>query len=98
MALKKMAIQAYKDPKFTQTVGDPYSVLVNPDEYSHKYTILYNDTSAQGANGPSPGFNKMGQETVAFTIWFDGTGVVPDFPRLQGNSSVAAQITSFRAL
>jgi len=98
MALKKMAIQAYKDPKFTQQQGKPYQVLINPDEYSHKFAIVYNDTAGQGANGFSPGFNKMGRETMSFTIWFDGTGVIPTFPRSEATSSVDEQIKALKAL
>jgi hypothetical protein len=98
MPFKKMAIQAFEDEDFSKKTGTPYDVLINPAEYSHNFTILYNDTSGAGASAPSPGFNKMGKETMSFTIWFDGTGVVPGFPLSQGSSSVDEQITVFKKM
>jgi Contractile injection system tube protein len=94
----KMAIEAFKDTAFSQQVGTKYEVLINPAEYSHKLAIQYHNTNGQGANGNSPGFNKMGKETMSFTIWFDGTGVIPGLPQTQGSSSVAAQIQTFKDL
>ncbi|MEO8037112.1 MAG: tail protein X [Acidobacteriota bacterium] len=100
MALAKLTFQAYSDPTFSEDkkVGNPYSVQINPDEYSHNYTIKYNDTSAPGAPGISPGFNRMGQEKVTFTIWFDGTGIVPETPRSQRGSSIHEQIDAFKSM
>ena len=95
MSLEKMTIEAYSDPKFQSVKGQPYHVMINPEEYSHSYAIIYNDTNGQGANGTSQAFNRMGPETVSFTIWFDRSGVVryrevledarnePDYQKLQ---------------
>jgi hypothetical protein len=94
----KMSIEAFKDTKFSQRVGTKYDVLINPDEYSHKLAIKYHNTSGQGANGNAPVFSKMGEDTVSFTIWFDGTGVIPGFPLSQGSSTIAEQITAFKNL
>ena len=98
MALEKMTIEAFGDPKFQKRRRPPYSVMINPEEYVHKYSILHNDANAAGANGTSQEFNRMGPETVSFTIWFDRTGVVPGFPRIGGNTNLALQIKQFKAL
>jgi Contractile injection system tube protein len=98
MALEKMTIEAFSDGKFQKRKGQPYHVLINPEEYAHKYSILHNDTHALGANGTSQEFSRMGPETVSFTIWFDRTGVVPGFPRMGGTTSLAQQIKLFKAL
>jgi len=97
MALKKMTIVAYDDDEFTSQSGS-YSVLINPDEYSHKYKILYNKKKGQGAKAEEPTFNRMCGETVSFTIWFDGTGVVPDVTGTAGSTSIRDQIRDFRHL
>jgi len=94
----KMSIEAFEDVAFSKKAGDTYSVLVNPDEYSHKLAIQYHDTNGQGAAGNTPGFNKMGRETISFTIWFDGTGVVPGVTMPPDNSSIATQIQTFKDL
>lgn len=76
-SLEKMVITAYSDQNFTTQVGSPYSVWINPASYSHKYAIYYNDRQAQGSDGGSPDFNRVGPETVSFELVFDATGVVP---------------------
>ena len=75
--LEKMKIIAFKDPKFTQQVGEPMTVYINPEKYSHSYKVCYNNVQAQGANGSLFTFNQIGTETVDFELVFDGTGVVP---------------------
>jgi contractile injection system tube protein len=97
MALKKMSIVAYSDKEFSSEVGK-YDVLINPDTYTHNYTIQYNDATGQGKNGTFTVFRRMGEETVSFTITFDGTGVVPGAPAEGGTSSIKQQIDSFRTL
>lgn len=98
MALEKMTIEAFSDTKFQKRKGQPYTVMINPEEYTHKYSIVYGDANGQGANGTSQQFNRMGPETVSFTIWFDQSGVLPEFPRFGASTSLAMQIKKFKAL
>ncbi len=97
MALKKMSIVAYSDHTFNSEVGT-YDVLINPETYSHSFSIQYNDSTGQGKNGAFTQFRRMGEETVSFKITFDGTGVVPGSPAVGGTSSVKQQIDDFRNL
>lgn len=76
--LEKMNIAAYTDGQFTAQTGKTFTVWINPATYTHRYKILYNNRQAQGSNGPSPDFNRMGNETVSFDLTFDATGVVPN--------------------
>ena len=94
MALSKMIIYAYSDNTFSTQTGYPFTVYINPAEYSHKYEIRYNDVNAQGSSGNSPGFNRMGHETVSFRLYFDGTGVVASAPL----KTVKEQIEKFRGV
>ena len=75
--LEKMIITAYSDQNFKSQVGAPLSVWINPASYIYTYSVLYNDRQAQGAEGPSPDFNRMGPDSVSFDLVFDATGVVP---------------------
>jgi len=99
--LEKMLVTAYSDANFQTQVGDAYSVWINPTSYSYKFGIQYNNRQAQGANGPSPDFNKVGPDSVSFELLFDATGVVPS--PIAGKSAVPddgvySQIEAFKAL
>jgi hypothetical protein len=94
--MNKLVIWGYKDDKFkTLAAPDPFVVTINPDEYSHSYEIVYNCATGQGAKAKSPQFNQVGREHVSFTLWFDGSGVVPDMAR-RDTTSIQSQITKFR--
>jgi phage tail protein X len=73
--LQKMEIKAYSDPEFSSFVGK-FTVDINPATYEQTYSICYNDTRAQGSNGPSPEFNKVSNADMTFEFVFDGTGVI----------------------
>jgi phage tail protein X len=75
-SLEHMVIKAYADEEFNQQVGQ-FTVWINPASYTHDYSIQYSDRQGPGSNGASPEFNKVCQETVAFELVFDATGVVP---------------------
>lgn len=95
--LNKLKITAYSDGSFTKQVGAPFSVLINPEKYTHGYKIKYTDPKGQGSNGGSPNFNKIPSETVGFEIVFDGTGVVPS-QTLGTPVDVKTQIDAFKEL
>jgi nucleoid-associated protein YgaU len=77
MSLEPMVVTAYEDANFNSRTGDPFTVWINPASYNHTYSIAYRDRQAQGSPGPSAEFSKVGQDTVAFDLVFDTTGVVP---------------------
>lgn len=100
-SLEKMTITAYSDADFNTAVGKPFTVWINPATYVYKFKILYNNRQAQGSNGPSPDFNRVGCDSVSFDLVFDATGVVPS--PLAGVSDapadgVAGLIAQFQAL
>lgn len=102
-SLERMIITAYSDPNFTTQVaqaGNPFTVWINPASYSEESTIIYNDRQAQGSSGPSPEFNRFGQDKISFDLIFDATGVIP--PPIPGTpmprNGVAGIIAQFRLL
>ena len=100
-SLVKMKVEAYSDPKFKKQVGAPYTVMINPEKYSHGFQICYNDVQAQGSPGGTPQFNKIPSDTVSFELVFDGTGVVPTpLPGVipWGEDGIADQIAAFKNL
>ncbi|MBV7534715.1 tail protein X [Duganella sp. sic0402] len=75
-SLKHMRIDAYDKPDFSSVV-DTLEVWINPASYTHDYGIKHNNRQAQGSSGASPSFNRVCQETVAFDLIVDATGVMP---------------------
>lgn len=80
MELLKLEITPYQDSAFSQSAGAPYSVLINPEKYTHKYSVSYNKEQPPGTSGVSTKFNKMAPETVSFELIFDATGAIPNSP------------------
>ncbi len=76
-SLEHMVVRAFSDPEYNSPTGEPFTVWINPATYTHDYTISYADRQAPGSNGPSPEFNRVGQESVSFDLIFDATGVIP---------------------
>ena len=95
--LTRLKITAYADGDFTKPDGQPFTVLMNPAKYSHRYKIKYTDPQAPGSSGGSPRFNKIPSESVSFELVFDGTGIVPS-ATTGLPVDVSTQIDAFKAL
>lgn len=99
-SLERLVVNAFSDPEYNSPTGEPFTVWLNPASYVHDYSVTYSDRQAQGSDGPSPEFNRVGQETVSFDLIFDATGIVP--PPIPGTSlpsdGVAGLVDSFVAL
>lgn len=97
--LEHLVIKGFADQSYHQQVGD-FTVWINPASYTHDYAVSYTDRQGPGSNGASPEFNKVCQETVAFELVFDTTGVIP--PPVPGMSlpvdGVAGLIDAFKQL
>jgi len=103
-AATKMTITAYSDPGFTSKVSvspNPFTVWINPQSYSRKTNISYNDRQAQGSSGPSPEFNRVAAEEMSFELIFDATGVVPpangEASYTNGVADAISQLTNLAA-
>ncbi|MQP66372.1 LysM peptidoglycan-binding domain-containing protein [Niveispirillum sp. SYP-B3756] len=100
-SLQKMTITAYSNADFTSPVGTPFTVWINPASYTYNYKIKYNNRQAQGSNGPSPDFNRIGADCVSFDLMFDTTGIIPSPVPGKSNAptdGVAGLIEDFKAL
>lgn len=96
-SLERMVITAFSDAQYNSQTGDPFTVWINPASYTHDFTIRYSDRQAQGSAGPSPEYDRVGQESISFDLVFDATGVVP--PPIPGaalpSDGVAGLVDSF---
>ena len=74
---EKMLIQAYSDENFKNKAGAPFEMMINPETYSHNYSISYTDRRKLGSSAQAAIFNQMAKEKLSFKIILDSTGVVP---------------------
>jgi hypothetical protein len=97
MALKKLRIDKYDGEKYGNKTGY-FDLLINPDTYTHTYSIEYENSTGQGMPAALMKFKRMGEETVGFKITFDGTGVVPGTPAAPQSPSIKKDLDDFRSL
>ena len=72
--LKKMKIEAFKDPEYSGAPAETFEVMFNPNTYSQKYEVEYHDRQGQGDTGSPQIFGKVKPQDYAFEFPFDGTG------------------------
>jgi len=58
------------------TEGKVFTVLLNPTEFTHAFSIAYNKKQAMGQVAGHPKFGGVNCDKVTFSILLDGTGVV----------------------
>ncbi|MGN6394804.1 MAG: CIS tube protein [Mucilaginibacter sp.] len=73
--VSKMKIVAYSDPQ-NKTEEGSMMVQINPESYSQKIEIKYDDQQAQGTSGKLPKFTRIEPQKMDFELMFDRTGVV----------------------
>lgn len=81
-----------------EPTGDTFEVSINPESYSHSYSVQYTGTmgkgeTATGASAPVPKYAMAGPEKVSFSLVIDGTGVVTN-----SKGTVAKQIDKLRTI
>lgn len=100
--LEKMILTSYSDASFSASSQlSQMTVYINPDQYTHRYRIIYNNTQAQGSSAGSPEYNRTPSDEVQFQLIFDGTGVVPStIPGVPPYSKdgIVSQIDDFMVL
>lgn len=82
--LEKMKITAYKAESQSNDLAnlstnpdDQYVVLVNPEKYQLRHTIIRDQRQAPGTSGTDPRFVGNAPFTFEFQFLFDATGVIP---------------------
>ncbi len=95
MALEKMTIIGYSDNKFSNKNGDPFVVMINPENYSHNCAISYSESKPQGISAQDIKFDTIKLETISFDFILDDTGAVPKNKENQ-NKSVPQMIKSLQ--
>lgn len=78
MGLQKLTIIAYSDEKYTSMVSgtNTFSVQINPETVTHNHTATYNPAKTTDTAGTTTKYSSIDPETLSFTFYLDGTGVV----------------------
>lgn len=72
--LKKMEIEAYRDQERSGDPVEKFIVMFNPNTYSQKYEVEYQDRQGQGDTGSPQIFGKIKPQEYTFEFLLDGTG------------------------
>ncbi len=72
--LKKMLIEAYKEPDYSGSAADSFSVMFNPTSFSEKYEVEYEERQGAGDTSSPQVFDKIKPQEYSFEFLFDGTG------------------------
>lgn len=75
--LVKLLIESFSDERFNQKIGE-FEVVFNPNQYTLKYGIEYDQRQASGTTGNAPSFANMKSQDLALEFMIDGTGVASD--------------------
>lgn len=76
--LKKMVIEAYKKPDYSGSAAETFTVMFNPNTYTQKYEVEYQDRQGHGDTASPQVFGKIKPQEYTFEFLFDGTGTVAE--------------------
>ena len=81
--LKKMVIEAFRKADYSGSAAASFTVMFNPNTYTQKYEVEYQDRQGQGDTGSPQVFGKIKPQEYTFEFLFDGTGTVADKTEVQ---------------
>jgi phage tail protein X len=79
--VEKLKIFAYSDIACEQQSGEPFSVMLNPENYSLETKMEFQAAQGQGTSATPAKFIVKPPEELAFEILFDNTGIIDGKPR-----------------
>ena len=81
--LKKMVIEAFREADYSGSAAESFTVMFNPNTYTQKYEVEYQDRQGQGDTGSPQVFGKIKPQEYTFEFLFDGTGTATDKVEVQ---------------
>ena len=75
---KKMSIEAYKEADYSGEPVKTFEVMFNPNTYSQKYEVNYDDAQGQGDSASKQVFGGIKPQDYTFDFLFDGTGTAAE--------------------
>lgn len=77
MRLERLTIRAFEDQEFSNQSGEDYTVWMNPESYKRTLNVSRTPVKEIRGKGSTSSFSRIGQETLAMTLIFDTTGLLP---------------------
>lgn len=74
--LKKLTIEAHRQPDYSDGAAETFTVMFNPAAYTQKYELEYQDEQGAGTTGSPQVFGKIKPQDYTFDLIFDGTGAI----------------------
>lgn len=81
--LKKMRIEAYRDPTLAGSPVKTFEVMFNPNTYSQRYDVEYEERQGQGDTASPQVFKRIKPQDYSFEFLFDGTGTAAEKVEVQ---------------
>lgn len=91
--LNKMQIEGYKEADYSGLPYKTFSVMFNPNTYTQKYEVEYQDRQGQGDTGSPQVFGKIKPQDYTFEFLFDGTGTSADKVEVQDSIEEFLKVT-----
>lgn len=76
--LKKMIVEGYTTATYDGSPADTFEVMFNPNAYTLKYEIQYQEEQGKGSSGSPMVYGKIKPREFAFEFIIDGTGTSAD--------------------
>lgn len=78
MALIKLTIIPFGDEYYSDLLKDvgTFSVQINPENFAHGHSTEYSPIDSSDTAGTPTAYSKINPETVSFSFYLDGTGVL----------------------
>ncbi|SDE09556.1 LysM peptidoglycan-binding domain-containing protein [Kordiimonas lacus] len=76
--LKKLFIESFTDEKFSGSPVATFTTMFNPDNYSVKYAVEYEEDQGKGTSALPQKFKRTKPIDLALTFMIDGTGASED--------------------
>lgn len=72
-----LTLVGYADDAFSQTTGNTYTALFNPESITITHATQNTPRSGIGASEQQTAFNSRSPQTLTFKLTIDGTGIIP---------------------
>ena len=76
--LKKMVIEAFREADYSGSPASAFTVMFNPNTYSQKYEVEYEERQGKGNTGSPQVFGTVKPQEYTFEFLFDGTGTAAE--------------------
>lgn len=91
--VKKMLIEAHKKADYSDSPSDSFEVMFNPNGYTQKYELEYEEAQGAGSSASPQVFGKIKPQDYSFEFLFDGTGTATDKADVSERVETFLQIT-----